>query len=60
MHIDYWEQVDPTGDPLEILLRREEAEEEIEVLESQRRAALAVTHPKRPSDDREYIEPTFH
>lgn len=60
MHGEFWEQADPSGDPLEILLRREEEESECEVLQSQYHAGCNVTHPKRPSDDREYVEPTFH
>lgn len=60
MHGEFWEQADPSGDPLEILLRREEAEDEAEALTSQYHAGCYVTNPKRSSDDREYVEPTFH
>lgn len=56
----FWEQADQTGDPLEILLRREEADDEADVLDTQYHAGCFVTHPKRPSDDRDYIEPSYH
>lgn len=54
MRLDFYEPIDPYGDPLTNLLRREEAEDEADILESQYRAALAVT--KRSEKDRDEVQ----